>query len=200
MQNIIATKFSERGRMLSAYTVSLIDQETKAYHQSDGPNLDGIAALTADRRIVRKNEDEFHQRTLPFHGWYTTEYVVIDPAPRISMDPRTEAPPLPRIRTRVNKVSQLFKGSDGSDGDELERQWLEVRAPKVRQLLLDHGAFGFTISIALDSRYAGYVGLEEYYFEDEGSWHLVKDCNAMLATDIFEGSHAYITHTEFVGF
>lgn len=198
MPNIIAAKQADEGRILQGYEVSLIEQSVECV-DSNGLQLDGIGALKADRKIIRKNEDSLHDRVKPFHAWYTTEYVITDlDEEQVAIDVVGQGL-VPSIRDGVTKVSRIFVKSPDVNFTDMTQYWLEIRAPEIQQRLNDLGGLGYSISLSIEPP-DPYAGLEEYYFPDADSWHRFVQQDTPESDGVFDSVHAFMTHTELVGF
>ncbi len=138
---------------------------------------DGMAQLWWDRAPPVPDQphgtnptDSFQERAEPYIPWATREYVVMDPSPRLPVEPLTLNPPFPCTRSGFHKVSFLVATKPETDFNALFDHWLTVHIPNVRSVLTEVGGFGYVVSHSIDPQTAAYVGMAELYFPDEASW------------------------------
>ena len=138
---------------------------------------DGMAQLWFDEPLRPPAEphgtvpaDSFQERAEPYVPWATTEYVVIDPSPRLPVEPLTLNPPFPTTRSGFYKVSFLVAAKRGADVAAFHRHWLDVHVPNVRRVLTEVGGFGYIVSHSMHPAGERYAGLAELYFDDEAGW------------------------------
>lgn len=204
MPRIIANNESGKGPEISRYTISLFDKPTGT--DSASTPWDGIAALCVEEELPKPKEprginptDSFEERVIPFRQWQTKEYIVDDPSNKLPITPLRLNRPLPCTRSGYLRVNRLIPLNPDADWTMLEKYWLDVRAPRLRNILKDANAFGFVINISLHPADAPYAGLEEYYFSDDSNWHASQSLVNFEENEFFGASEIFTTHTEFVG-
>lgn len=138
---------------------------------------DGVAQLWWDKALPRprvphgtKPRDSFQQKAEPYLPWATTEYVVMDPASRLSVVPLTLNDPFPTTRSGFHKVSFLVGAKPGTNFDDLFAHWLNVHVPNVAGTMREVGGFGYVVSHSLEPAEEPYAGLAELYFDDADGW------------------------------
>jgi hypothetical protein len=154
------------------YIVTLFEADEKGEHP-----WDGIAQLLWDQPLPRRREphgvppsDTFQQKVEPYLPWATTEYVVVDPAGHLPVEPLTLDAPFPCTRSGFLKVSFLVKAKPGADFGRFYDHWLRVHVPNVASTLAAAGGFGYVVAHSLQAREEPYAGLAELYFRDDGGW------------------------------
>jgi len=164
------------------YLVTLFD----ATAQGEQP-WDGVAQLWWDQAQPMPEvpsgtvpSDSFQERAEPYLPWATTEYVVMDPSERLSVEPLTLNAPYPSTRSGFYKVSFLVAAQADADLDALYAHWLGVHVPNVRSVMQQVGGFGYVVSHSMQSEVAPYAGMAELYFADESGW---ADYQATITSD-----------------
>jgi len=135
---------------------------------------DGVAQMWAAEAFPRaatpygtEPTDTFQQKAMPYVGWPTTEYVVVDG--ELPVVPNSFGDPFPATRSGFLKVTTLLSLRTGADLDALREHWLDVHAPNVAGVLGEVGGFRYAISMSTEPDVDPYVGMAELYFPDKGA-------------------------------
>lgn len=146
--------------------------------------------------------DSFQERAEPYVPWPTTEYVVMDPEPRLGVEPLTLNPPFPCTRSGFHKVSFLVATKAGADHESFFRHWLDVHVPNVASVMREVGGFGYVVSQSVAPTDEPYAGLAELYFDDEAAWaefqHTIQPDGMERWTDD-AATHVLRSGTEMIG-
>lgn len=177
---------AEKGRPhATRYIATLFDADDAGDHL-----WDGMAVLWWDLVLPMPEEphgteptDTFQQKAEPYVPWATTEFVVLDG--ELPIEANTLNEPFPATRTGFVKATCLVEASDGIDHAALFSHWLEVHAPRVKELMEQVGGLRYVVSQSVDPVREPYVGMAELYFPDRGSFDAF---NVALST---EDSTAY---------
>jgi hypothetical protein len=158
------------------YIATLFDADRDGVHP-----WDGVAQLWFDRALPQPAEphgvhptDTFQQKAEPYVPWATTEYVVIDGAEHLPIQPNTLNPPFPCTRSGFLKVTFLVGAKAGADLGAFRRHWLEVHAPNVAGVMVQVGGLRYVISHSIDAD-APWAGMAELYFSDTAGWRSFKE-------------------------
>ena len=115
--------------------------------------------------------DSFQERAEPYVPWATTEYVVLDPRPRLPVEPLTLNAPFPTTRSGFFKQTFLVTTKPGADHAALFDHWLDVHVPNVRSVLTQVGGFGYVVSHSAHPGTGPYAGMAELWFADSDGWN-----------------------------
>lgn len=162
-----------RGRLHARrYIATLFDPNPQGEHP-----WDSIAQLWWDRPLPRPPElygmtpvDTFQEKAEPYVPWATTEYVIVDGAEQLKVEPLTLNPPFPCTRSGFYKVSVLVKAKDGAHFGRFYSHWLNVHVPNVKSVMERVGGFGYAVSHSIEPAVEPYAGLAELYFHNETAW------------------------------
>lgn len=186
------------------YLATLFDADSKGRRE-----WDGVAQLWFDEVPPSPPEphgtvptDSFQQKAEPYVPWATTEYVVMDGADRLPVEPLTLNPPFPCTRSGFAKVTFLVRALPGIDHDELYAHWLGVHVPNVRGVMEQVGGFRYVVSHSIDPATAAYAGMAELYFPDLDAWDRYKTTVQPDGMERFvdgAGTVALRAHTEMIG-
>ncbi len=142
---------------------------------------DGVAALWWDQPLPKPREpfgvtprDSFQQKAEPYVPWATVEYVIVDGAERLAVEPLTLNAPFPTTRSGFHKVTILVTARADTDYQALYRHWLTVHAPNVASALEAAGGFRYVLSLSLDPAHEPYAGMVEFYFSEPGGWQRLR--------------------------
>ena len=102
--------------------------------------------------------------------WATTEYVVLDGAAQLPVEPLTLNPPFPCTRSGFLKVTFLVTAKPDTDYAAFFDHWLSVHAPNVAETALAAGGFRYVVSHSLEPEREPYAGMAELYFADLDGW------------------------------
>ncbi|MDK1025262.1 MAG: EthD domain-containing protein [Gammaproteobacteria bacterium] len=154
------------------YIVTLYEANEQGEHL-----WDGIAQLWWDRPLRRPEvahgttpTDTFQQKAEPYVPWASTEYVVIDGADTLKVEPLTLNAPFPCTSSGFYKVSYLVKAKVGIDFDQFYSHWLHTHVPNVSSIMAQVGGFRYVVSHSIEPQVEPYAGLAELYFHDEAEW------------------------------
>lgn len=133
---------------------------------------DGVAQMWAAEAFPRETtphgtepRDTFQQKAMPYVGWPTTEYVIVDG--ELPVVPNEFGEPFPATRGGFLKVTTLLIARPDTDLDALRDHWLDVHAPNVASVMEQVGGFRYAISISDEPDVDPYVGMAEIYFPDK---------------------------------
>lgn len=133
---------------------------------------DGVAQIWAPEAFPREKtphgtepRDTFQQKAMPYVGWPTTEYVVVDGD--LPLTPNDLNDPFPCTRSGFLKVTTILTAKADADHAELTDHWLNVHAPNVAGVMKQVGAERYVLSISDDPATDPYVGMAELYFPDK---------------------------------
>ena len=151
---------------------------------------DGMAQLwfaeaqrPAPRDHGHEPTDTFQQKAEPYFSWATREYVVMDGAENLSVEPLTLNDPFPSTRSGFFRVNYLVPAQDGVDFDAFYKHWLDVHVPNIREWMQASGGFRYVVSHSVFPDLAPYAGMAELYFHDEGDW---QKCRSLMRADGME--------------
>ena len=154
------------------YIATLFDADTNGDHP-----WDGVAQLWFDQALPKPKtptgttpRDSFQQKAEPYTGWATTEYVVIDGAEQLPIEPLTLNAPFPCTRTGFFKMTFLVKAKAGTAFPELFEHWLNVHVPNVTGVMQRVGGIRYVVSHSIDPHNEPYAGMAELYFPDASGW------------------------------
>jgi hypothetical protein len=152
---------------------------------------DGVAQLWFDRPLPRPPapfgeppRDSFQQKAEPYVPWATAEYVMVDGADRLRVEPLTLNAPFPTTRAGFLKAVYLVAARPGTDYVELARHWLTVHVPNVKAALGAAGGFRYVASLSVDPANEPFADMAELYFPDAAAWD---DFRQRLEPDGMEG-------------
>ncbi len=138
---------------------------------------DGVAQLWWDNALPRPKgphgttpTDTFQQKAEPYVPWATTEYVVIDGAEHLAVEPLTLNAPYPCTRSGFFKVTFLVKTKEGVEFGPFFEHWLSVHVPNVKATMEQVDGFSYVVSHSIDPQSEPYAGMAELYFHDESGW------------------------------
>jgi hypothetical protein len=164
---------AERGRPHARKYVATLFQPDRDGNQA----WDGVAQLWFDEALPMPSTphgteptDSFQERAEPYLPWATTEYVVIDGADELPVEPLNLNPPFPCTRSGFLKMTFLVGAKPGIDHAELFEHWLAVHAPNVKGVMEQVGGLRYVISHSIDPATAPYAGMAELYFRDADGW------------------------------
>ncbi len=154
------------------YIATLYDANT------DGErHWDGMAQLWWDRQLPRPDvphgttpTDTFQQKAEPYVPWAVTEYVIMEGAEHLEVEPLTLNAPFPCTRSGFHKISFLVKAKEGTDYEKLFAHWLDVHVPNVRSVMEKVGGFRYVVGHSMEPEVEPYAGIAELYFPDESGW------------------------------
>lgn len=158
------------------YLVTLFDASRDGEYTWDGVAQLWFNAPLAQVEVPIGTEprDTFQQKVEPYEPWATREYVVMDGAENLSVEPLTLNDPYPSTRSGFYKISFLVGASSVSKGKEEAEpffdHWLKVHVPNARSVMQQVGGFRYIVSHSLDPLQAPYVGMAELYFPNHGNW------------------------------
>jgi hypothetical protein len=166
-------QLAQQGRPYARrYIVTLYDPIGTGEHP-----FDGMAQLWWDSPLTRPEVahgttplDTFQQKAEPYLPWATTEYVAIDGAENLKVEPLTLNTPFPSTRSGFYKVSFLVKAKQGTDFEALYSHWLTTHLPNARSVMQETGGFRYVVSHSIDPQAEPYAGMAELYFHDEAAW------------------------------
>ncbi len=149
---------------------------------------DGVAQIWAAAPFPRSKtpngtepRDTFQQKAMPYVGWPTTEYVVVDG--ELPVVPNTLNDPFPATRSGFLKVTTLLTAKPDVDLDAMREHWLEIHAPNVASVMEKVGAFRYVISLSAEPEVDAYAGMAELYFPDK---HALSEYLALYESDNVE--------------
>ena len=119
--------------------------------------------------------DTFQQKAEPYVPWATTEYVVLDDADRLGVQPNTLNPPFPCTRSGFVKQTFLVGTPPGADHDALFGHWLDIHVPNVAAVMAQVGGFRYVVSHSQNPAAEPYAGMAELYFADVDGWRRFRD-------------------------
>jgi hypothetical protein len=138
---------------------------------------DGMAQLWFDRPLPMPDEphgtvptDSFQERAEPYVPWATRDYVILDGAEHLPVEPLTLNDPFPTTRSGFHKMTFLVKTKPGADHEALYRHWLQVHVPNVRSVMESVGGFRYVVSHSFEPTEGEFAGMAELYFHDEAGW------------------------------
>jgi hypothetical protein len=154
------------------YIATLFDPD------GNGASLwDGVAQLWWDAPLPRAKtphgttpRDTFQQKAQPYVGWATTEYVVLDGADRLPVQPLTLNAPFPCTRSGFFKVTSLVRAKPAARYAELFEHWLGVHAANALAVMREVGGFRYVVSLSIEPESEPYAGMAELYFPDADAW------------------------------
>lgn len=169
---------AEAGRLHAhRYQASLFSPRRPGPDTDTTPAWDGVAQLWFDEEPPAPSEphgttptDSFQERAEPYVPWATTEYVVLDPGPRLPVRPLTLNPPFPTTRSGFVKRTFLVTAKPGTDHGALFGHWLDVHVPNVASVLSRVGGYGYVVSHSRHPGAGPYAGMAEIWFEHEAGW------------------------------
>lgn len=167
-------KQAENGRLhAKKYIATLFDADKDGKH-----SWDGVAQLWWERALPTPDEphgtiptDTFQQKAEPYSPWATQEYVVMDGADRLPVEPLTLNDPFPCTRSGFYKVTFLVGTLAGANFDAFFHHWLTVHMTNVREVMNEVGGFRYTISLSIEPSEARYTGMAELYFPSIEEWN-----------------------------
>ena len=139
---------------------------------------------------------------MPYVPWATREYVVMDGAEHIPVEPLTLNEPYPCTRSGFFKVTFLVKAKPGTDFDAFFAHWLQVHVPNVAQTMTAVNGFRYVVSHGLEPDLEPYAGMAELYFHDASGW---RDYKQTITPDGMEqwgddsGTLVLRSQTEMIG-
>lgn len=191
-------------RSAHRYIATLFDADA----QGEYP-WDGVAQLWFDAALPRpkvphgtKPSDSFQQKAEPYVPWPTIEYVVIDGAGQLPVEPLTLNDPFPCTRSGFFKLTFLVKAMEGVDYGRFFEHWLTVHAPNVEATMERVDGFRYVVSHSTEPEHEPYAGMAELYFHDPSGWaryreHIRPD--GMEEWVDREGTLVLRAHTEMIG-
>ena len=133
---------------------------------------DGVAQIWAPSAFPRETtphgtepRDTFQQKAMPYVGWPTTEYVIVDG--ELPVRPNDLNEPFPCTRGGFLKVTTILTAKPDIDHGKLVDHWLNVHAPNVAGVMNQVGASRYVLSISDEPDVDPYVGMAELYFPDK---------------------------------
>ena len=154
------------------YIATLFDANASGEHP-----WDGVAQLWFDAPFPKprvptgtKPTDTFQQKAEPYTSWATREYIVLDGAEHLSVEPLTLNAPFPTTRSGFFKVTFLVAAKPNIDCDAFFAHWLEVHVPNVKATMERAAGFRYVVSHSLASSEESYAGMAELYFHDQQGW------------------------------
>ena len=186
------------------YIASLFDANAQGEHP-----WDGVAQLWFDRALPKPKtptgttpRDSFQQRVQPYVGWATTEYVVIDGAEHLPVEPLTLNAPFPCTRSGFFKMTFLVKANPKADVDELFSHWLNVHVPNVSDVMRRVGGLRYVVSHSIDPQNEHFAGMAELYFSAASGWKHYREtvqADGMERMVDANGTLALRSRTEMIG-
>jgi len=168
---------------------------------------DGVAQIWGDAPFARQAvangvepRDTFQQKAMPYVGWPTTEYVVVDG--ELPVTPNTFNEPFPCTRTGFLKVTTILTAKADADVGALFDHWLNVHAPNVAGVMNQVGATRYVISQSTEPDVDPYVGMAEMYFPDKTALRNYLNMYESDGIEQFVDSDAQLTFrssTEMIG-
>jgi hypothetical protein len=134
------------------------------------PALVGSSVAEAETPTGTTPRDSFQQKAEPYVGWATTEYVVIDGAEHLPVQPLTLNAPFPCTRSGFFKMTFLVKAKPDTVFADLFDHWLNVHVPNVEGVMHRIGGLRYVVSHSIDPQNEPYAGMAELYFTDASGW------------------------------
>jgi EthD domain-containing protein len=188
----------------SRYIATLFDANKQGEHP-----WDGVAQLWWPRPLRRPEvphgappTDSFQQKAEPYMPWATTEYVVMDGADNLAVEPLTLNAPFPTTRSGFCKITFLVQARSGTDFGAFFDHWLDVHVPNVSSVMATVGGFRYVVSLSLDPENEPYAGMAELYFPDSSGWQRYKytiAADGMQEWVSNEGTLVLHAQTEMIG-
>ncbi|MBH80857.1 MAG: hypothetical protein CMQ49_10160 [Gammaproteobacteria bacterium] len=179
MPGVIASQARavERGRLAARrYIATLFDPDRDGNYA-----WDGVAQLWFDSALPRPRVphgtepgDSFQEHAMPYLPWGTREYVVMDGAAHLPVQPLTLNDPFPCTRSGFFKVTFLVKAKPHTDYDAFFRHWLTEHAPNVANTMSKVDGFRYVVSHSIEPNEEPYAGMAELYFHDPDGWRAYK--------------------------
>lgn len=130
---------------------------------------DGVAQIWEQAPYPRETtphgtepRDTFQQKAMPYVGWPTTEYVVVDG--ELPLTPNDLNEPFPYTRSGFLKVTTILTAKADADLAALKAHWLDVHAPNVASVMKQVGASRYVVSMSEEPEVDPYIGMAELYF------------------------------------
>lgn len=154
------------------YIATLYDPPATGEHA-----WDGVASLWWDQILptggVAYGEpptDSFQERAMPYSPWATREFVIIEGADAIRVEPSTLGTPFPCTRSGFVKISFLVQARPGVDHKAFHDHWLREHVPNVRSVLAKTGGLRYAVSLSIEPEKAPFSGLAEIWFSSDADW------------------------------
>ncbi len=135
---------------------------------------DGVAQIWTDAPFPREEaphgttpRDTFQQKAMPYVGWPTTEYVIVDGD--LPLAPNDLNEPFPCTRSGFLKVTTILTAKAEADHRALVDHWLNVHAPNVAGVMGQVGGFRYVVSVSDEPAVDPYNGMAELYFPDKAA-------------------------------
>lgn len=167
------------------YIATLFDADSRGER-----TWDGVAQLWWDKPLAPRPQphgttpaDTFQQKAEPYVPWVTTEYVVMEGADHLKVEPLTLNDPFPCTRSGFFKMTFLVKAKEGTDFDEFFAHWLNVHVPNVTATMEEVEGFRYVVSHSSNPQTEPFAGMAELYFPAPDGW---KRYNEVIKPDGME--------------